>query len=694
MNRAVAAIAASLTMLLAAPAAAAAVPTDLTRHAADAVAGSSVPAPAAIERQAVTAQLVSLASGAIDPSSRLSATVTATNRSAMPVDDVVLELELTEEPLADRAALDAFLAEPGSVPSRLAAQLPEPPDEPADQVSSAPEEGGLASDDEAEAPETVGSTIAAGAARTFTIGASPDELGLPSGRWGVYGAVLTLRTPTGDVPVDVLPLTWQGSAVPELRLAALTMAEGSSAATVLGASNVPGVASAVDPTLVTNALAFDSGLVERETWRLASGSPDLTSLARAEETSLMELALSLPAGTNLASIGRAPWLAAPAAIDAASTEAAVALGARATLALPDSAGYAQLVETADAALARDGDALVLVPDPGLSKSLAQFRPGTEAAKARALAESALLADEADGDPVLAVLDDSWRPSSSQPSAVLQTLMTAPWVEPLPVSELLEADPVDVELPANVAARADMPAEDVAALAGSLERLTTLAHATTDTDAARADWGAALLRGVEVSLRENPGVRDAAVAAAVAEADETLASLRIAESSDLNLLAETGEIPITVVNGLDHDVTVRVDLTSFSPNLQVLESPTVTVPANEEHAALVRVEAVSSDNVQVSVVLRSPEGQSVGDGQTFAVRVRADWGNAATAVFSVVLVLLLVAGLVRTARRGRRETRAEPAPAPDTAPDRDSENDDPYAEGADEAPAGPERTERD
>ncbi|MFW2512611.1 DUF6049 family protein [Demequina sp. SO4-13] len=701
MKHGFAAIAAGVAMLLAAaPAAAGALPSDLVAHAADAGASSARSTPTAVDQQSVTTQLVALASGALDPSSRMSATVTATNRSTMDVEDAVLELALTERPLADRAALDAFLADPSSVESRLAAQEPESP---VDQVSSPVATGGVSSEVEGadSASEAVGSTIAAGASRTFTIGASPDELGLPSGRWGVWGAVLTLRTPAGDVFVDAIPLTWQGAEVPQLDLSVLTLAEGteSSAATVLGAANIPGVASAVDPTLVTNAVAFDAGLVERETWRLASGSPDLTSLARAEQTSLMELALSLPAATNLASIGRARWLAVPAAIDATSTEAAAALGARATLALPDAAGYAELADTADAALVQDDDALVLVPDAGLTDALSQYRPGTEAAEARAIAESALLAEEVDGDPVLAVLADTWRPSSAEPSAVLEALMTAPWVQPLPVSDLLDTDPVDVELPANLATEADLPAEDVAALVGTLEDLTTLAHATTDPDAALADWGAELLGAAEVSLRDNPGVRDAAIAAALAQAETTLASLRIAESSDLNLLAETGEIPVTVVNDLDHEVRVRVDLTSFSPNLQVLEDPTITVPANEEQAALVRVEAVSSDNVSVSVALRSTEGAPVGEGQTFAVRVRADWGNAATAVFSVVLVLLLVAGLVRTARRGRRDTRAEPAPAPATAPDPEAENSDPFDEeptdpGDAADPGGPERTARD
>ncbi len=45
-----------------------------------------------------------------------------------------------------------------------------------------------------------------------------------------------------------------------------------------------------------------------------------------------------------------------------------------------------------------------------------------------------------------------------------------------------------------------------------------------------------------------------------------------------------------------------------------------------------------------------------------VRVRAQWGNAATGVFTAALAVLLIAGIVRTARRGRKDTRMRPANA--------------------------------
>lgn len=615
--------------------------------------------------EAVTARLVDFSPAVLEPSSRLSASVSARNTAATTIDEVVLELALTEQPLADRSALATFLDDPRSFPTRVAVQEPESATDPGDASDS---------DDEAS-PEPAGMSIAPGSTRTLTVGASPAELGMPSGQWGVYGAVLTLRTADGAIAVDALPITWQGAPVPELGLSVIAQAEGDEdrVAALLGASNVPGVTSAFDPTVVTNAMAFDAGLVGRETWRLASGSPDLTSLAHAGDTTLLDFSLALHPRTNLASIGNAPWLAVPAALDASSIAAAADHGAGAALALPDAAGFAELAAAAGATVADANDTRILVPDADLSAAVAQYRPGTAAAPARVIAESALLAEEAAGAPVLVALGEGWQPSSGEPSGSLEALMMAPWIDPVPLSELLDADATSVELPTTLAAESDLPAADVEALTDQLDDLSRLASAATSPDSALADWGSRLLAATAVELRANPGVRSAIVTGVLSDAQDTMGSLRIAESSDLNLLAETGEIPITVVNGLEHDVSVAVDLTSFSPNLQVLETPTITVAAGEEHAALVPVEAVSSANVRVAVVLRGAEGAAVSDSQSFAVRVRADWGNAATAVFSVLLVLLLAAGLIRTARRGRKDTRAKPAPAPPLAPDGDNEN---------------------
>ena len=704
MIRAVAAATAALT-LLSAPAAAAGAqapaegpmrspaPLEATPGdslAADGLAARSVSVPGAPlateEPTGLAGDVVGIAPMALAAGEPLTATVTATNTSTARLDDVVLTLAVTDDPLADQDALTEFLADPGAAAASAVAQEPDEPepDPDADGSGADGDTGeGDASEDDAE-PESVGISLAPGASATLTVEADATALGLPDDDWGVYGVSLTLSTADASVAVDAMPITWQGDGVPQLDLAVLAVADGvpSRVGTVLRAAADPAITVAADPTEVTSAMVFDSGLLEQDSLRLAAGSPDLTSLAHAQDPALLDLSLSMPAATPLGGLDDQPWIATPAALDGASVTMAAVHGAAASLALPGAAGFDGLVEQAEGPVVEmgteQGGALVLVPEASLSDAIAQYRPGTPAAQARAVAESALVAGAADGDPALVALGQDWRLASMGSANALDAVLGAPWVTPMSVEALLDGAAPRVTLPTRLDAESDLAAEDVATMGERLDALALVATVTDGPERAVQDWAAPLLAAVSTDLRGDPLARDAAVEAALEQTGTTVEALRIPESSDLNLLAASGEIPVTVVNGLDRPATVTVDLTSFSPNLQVLEIPTVTVAAQQEQVALVPVEAVSSANVRVSVVLRNADDLMVAHPQSFAVRVRADWGNVATLVFSVLLVLLLIAGIVRTVRRGRKDTRAEPAPAPDTVPD-----DDPSAEEAGE-----------
>lgn len=615
------------------------------------------------------------------------ARVSATNLTDVALEEVVLRLDLTASPLTTRAELASFLEDPSTRPMAQAAQEPPVPDADdgdaeqvdnvasargadADAVSTGP---GFTTDvtdnDDGEAPEPLGERIDGHADRTFTLEATAADLGVPASGWGVYGATLTLVTQDSELVVDSFPLTWGAQDVPQLDLAVVAAAHGlpSRVQGVLETSNLPGVAVAVDPAYVTPAHVIDADLQDREVFRLPTHNPDLTSIAHAGNDTLIPLSLSLPRPSQVPTVTNAPWLAMPAAVDGQSVALAGSLEAAGVLALPSATGFDQLAANTDQPVSHAEDTPVLVPDATLSTTVAQYRPGTPAAAALAVADSALLAGEQAGTPALVALGTDWHIGRGAQST-LSALLDAPWTSSVTVSSLLEGPVQDVGITETLGADTDMPAEHIENLAKRLVSLALLATVTEFPDVALSEWGTELLRGISVEDRGNSGARDLAVRNALDTADTTLGALRIADSSDLNLLTESGDIPITVVNALDHAVTVTVDLRSYSSNLQVLDSPTVTVPAATDQVVLIPVEAVSTANVFVNTVLRNTDGDAVSDSQPFSIRVRADWGNAATAVFTVVLVLLLVAGLIRTIRRGRKDTRVEPSAPPETMDD--------------------------
>ena len=619
------------------------------------------------------------------------ARVSALNSSDLSLGDVVLRLNLTRQPLATRAELADFLADPSSHALAEAAQeppAPEPEDDDDVATEANAEVGNNASAQSTSAtdsstatvpattdaedqdpPDPVGMRISPHADTTFTLSASAAELGLPSRGWGVYGATLTLVSEDAEVLVDSFPLTWGAQAVPQLDLAVLATAHGvpSRVLNVLETSNLPGVAVAVDPTHLTAVQAITAELRDREVFRLPVRTPDLTSIAHSENNNLMPLALSLPAADDIPVISAAPWLAIPGALDARSVALAGELDARAVLALPHTPGFDDLASGPYSPVVRAPGAPILVPDVALSDTVAQFRPGTPAAAAAAVADSALLAGERSGAPALVALDRDWHIGVGA-QVTLRALMDAPWVSPTSVESLLSSSAKQVVLTGSVDDGANLPAEDIDRLGLRLDELTLLATIAESPEDALNDWGRELLRGISVDARGNVLARDASLRNAIEQAEVTLDAVRIADSSELNLLTESGDIPVNVVNGLAHAVTVTVNLNSFSSNLQILDSPTVTVPPASDQVVLVPVEAVSNANVFVAANLHNADGEPISDTQPFSVRVRADWGNAATAVFTVVLVLLLIAGLIRTVRRGRKDTRVDPSTPPETMVD--------------------------
>lgn len=636
----------------------------------------------------LTGVLESLDGVPLSADGQLQARVLATNTSDAALDEVVLRLDLTRSRLTTRAELAEFLADPTALAHAPAVQEPPVPEQededgnaeltsarvasasvgasmgPAGDAKSAVSASNA--DDDPEPPEPVGLSIPTKSQVELNVTASVADLGLPPKGWGVHGATLWLVNGDQEVLVDSFPLTWGAQAVPELDLAVIAAAHGvpSQVLGVLEMSNLPGVAVSVDPTHLTSAHAISADLRNREVFRQPVHTPDLTSIAASDNNNLLPLALSVPGEHDVPVLMAAPWLAVPGALDGQSVGLAAELDASAVLALPGTPGLSQVSAISGEAVVRAAGTSVLIPDVALSNTVTQYLPGTSVAAALAVADSALLADERDGSPVLVALDEQWHIGAGAQST-LRALLDAPWVSPITVASLLDQPAPEVSLAESLDTAGNLPADQLERLGQRLDALTLLATVAESPEDALHQWGRELLRGVSVTSRGNSLAAHRALHRALEHADNTLGAVRIADSSELNLLTESGDIPVNVINGLDHAVTVTVNLQSFSSNLQILDAPTVTVPAASDQVVLVPVEAVSNANVFVAADLRNSDGDSVSDTQPFSVRVRADWGNAATAVFTVVLVLLLVAGLIRTIRRGRKDTRVEPSAPPET-----------------------------
>ena len=161
----------------------------------------------------------------------------------------------------------------------------------------------------------------------------------------------------------------------------------------------------------------------------------------------------------------------------------------------------------------------------------------------------------------------------------------------------------------------------------------------------------------------PGAWQGAAEKNVTDSQAVTTSISIAEGSQINLVAENGNLPITVSNALDHPVTVYVSVRPQRAILNVMKNNVaLTIEANSQSRAYIPVESVANGQVSLGVSLASATGVQVSLPTVVEVNVQADWEKLATGVIAGLLVAVFGFGIWRNIAK-RRRARHEQASAP-------------------------------
>lgn len=553
--------------------------------------------------------------------------------------DVSASLSVTDAPLASAEDIASFVEDPDTVLSHPVAQSPVT----AAQGSTSGPPGSL--------PVGTSSTVA--------LSADPGTLGLPDDAWGVYGLAVTVTVGGQEVWSQAAPLTWQPRLVPPIAVTVVASVSGSNerVTSLLTAASDDRVTLMVDPSALTTSQRMT--LDTREAYLLPAGNLDVTSVAHAEAPALLDAALE--ESRRYLSL---PWLGVAASADDATASLATQAGAVATLADPRWAAVRNPpapVVTPEPPADVELSPMVL-PDRVLSATLATQPPDAPATTAWLLAVAALHAGSGHDSAIIAP-GDGWVVDGSRPSLAIQTLLDAPFVTARPLTAALSVpDRPVLDLPESSPSPSDIGSGQAIVVISSLGRIAALETVTDRPSSMLMEARRGLFSAMSLANRANPERRAGELAAAIEQAQLVVDALGVTSGTSLNLVSSSGDVPITVRNELDVPVTVQVAMISRSPALVPKAQPGITVEPGSEATALVPVTAVSNDDVNVTVALRNDEGQTVSVAQTLRVKVRAQWGNAATGIFTAALALLLIAGIARTARRGRKDTRIRPGQA--------------------------------
>ncbi|HLS15499.1 MAG TPA: DUF6049 family protein [Beutenbergiaceae bacterium] len=247
---------------------------------------------------------------------------------------------------------------------------------------------------------------------------------------------------------------------------------------------------------------------------------------------------------------------------------------------------------------------------------------------------------------------------------LDQLAQAPWLELTNLRGLLgRADSGDVRIPPpqTLTDSRRLSPEALNDMEADHETISTFAGIVSEPDVLLDGFQPALLTSLGHAWVTDPAGREELANASAGNVEELADSIQVELGSTPNLIARTGELPITVESALPMPAEVVVSLEPHDPRLRAPEEVEAALEPQTLTTVQVPIQGVANGNVDVTAEVRDTAGARVSEGAQFAVRVRADWEDIGTVIVVSLLAVAFVVGLARTIRSGRRGNKGAGQP---------------------------------
>lgn len=186
------------------------------------------------------------------------------------------------------------------------------------------------------------------------------------------------------------------------------------------------------------------------------------------------------------------------------------------------------------------------------------------------------------------------------------------------------------------------------------------------------------RMLATDWRKDPKARKTAINQLAAP--QLISGIKVEESSTINMISDTAEIPLHITNPFPVPVNVTVKVKAPDSRLEIPAAVSAQLRAGTTTTVAIPVQAHGSGNLQLEVHIVNKNGHEVGTPAAINMRIRASWENAGTLVLAILIGLVLVVGVTKSVRSGRRavaisqphekdlSASSAPTPASASAPD--------------------------
>ena len=286
-----------------------------------------------------------------------------------------------------------------------------------------------------------------------------------------------------------------------------------------------------------------------------------------------------------------------------------------------------------------------------------------------LAESGVLSGTIPQDaPSRAIVvgpdDIRWDPSPIVANALLKATISAPWMTPLPLTDLLEgtSNPLrrDRGGYGRKAEAAELPSVYLAQVRAASEELAAFTSVLDNPIGISDVYASALLRSVSAAWRTEPERGEELLASTRDQLTAQVDQVRVLSEGTVTFSGDTGRVPVTIENNLDRSVTVGVQLRA-SPSLRLESAPLegITVEPGRKVSVDLEARVVGGNALPVRVQLLTPDGSRFGTPARIDVASTAYARAAAwvVAIAFVAIVVFVVVGVTRRIRLASMSSRA-------------------------------------
>jgi hypothetical protein len=303
--------------------------------------------------------------------------------------------------------------------------------------------------------------------------------------------------------------------------------------------------------------------------------------------------------------------------------------------------------------------LLLASDSlGALLSSAGHAPGSVfAASQDFLAQTALVAAQQPGQPIVVAPPERWDPPASLAAGVLAETASAPWLSPVSLTALASTKSApDVALPQNSRGGPSYPRK-------VLSRLTLVGQQIYQIESMQAfpDPDLFLAIGAIESSAWDGKSRATAQAMLGTVTDQVAkeqgavhfvvgkAGIRI------TLGGLKGSVPVSIYNPLDFAVKVRVRLYyNQATGVKIVEDPpVVTISAGSPKTIKLHIQATKVGSTTLTMRLENSQGQLLPSSRVARMTVQATQvGVLGVIIFACALGVVLIASAARAVRHGR------------------------------------------